>query len=93
MPNHHRKIDNGEDLYTIWLPIWADDVSGARSKQYQKHINLYMSNANLPGRLLQQEYFVRFISTSPHASALEQFKPVIAQIRYLPVWIYNNIDI
>ncbi|KAF8804946.1 hypothetical protein BYT27DRAFT_7105748, partial [Phlegmacium glaucopus] len=74
-------IDNGEDLYTIWLSIWADDVSGAQSKQYQKHINIYMFNANLPGRLLQQEYFIRFISTSPNASALEQFRPIISDLK------------
>ncbi|KAJ6616562.1 hypothetical protein B0H10DRAFT_1949032 [Mycena sp. CBHHK59/15] len=72
IPNKFRTIDNGEDLF----PVWADDVSGARSKQYQKHINVYTANANLPGQLLQQEYFVRFVSTSPHAGALEQLKVV-----------------
>ncbi|KAJ7736973.1 hypothetical protein DFH07DRAFT_966662 [Mycena maculata] len=74
IPNRFRAIDNGEDLFTVWVPIWADDVSGARSKQYQKHLNVYTANANLPGQLLQQEYFVRFVSTSPHAGALEQLK-------------------
>ncbi|KAI0915350.1 hypothetical protein AcV5_003845 [Taiwanofungus camphoratus] len=80
IPNHHCKNDNGEDFFTIWMPIWADDVSGARFKQYQKHINIYMANANLPGRLLQQEYFVHFVSTSPHASAPEQLAVVAAQV-------------
>ncbi|KAJ7463048.1 hypothetical protein B0H11DRAFT_1616359, partial [Mycena galericulata] len=81
IPNQFRAIDNGEDLFTVWVPLWADDVSGARSKQYQKHINVYAPNANLPGRLLQQEYFVRFISTSPHANALEQLKVVVDQVK------------
>ncbi|KAJ7483006.1 hypothetical protein B0H11DRAFT_1862828 [Mycena galericulata] len=81
IPNQFRAIDNGEDLFTVWVPLWADDVSGARSKQYQKHINVYAANANLPGRLLQQEYFVRFISTSPHANALEQLKVVVDQVK------------
>ncbi|KAJ7439792.1 hypothetical protein FB451DRAFT_1191987, partial [Mycena latifolia] len=40
IPNQLRAIDNGEDLFTVWVPVWADDVSGARSKQYQKHINV-----------------------------------------------------
>jgi hypothetical protein len=68
-------------LFTVWIPVWADDVSGARSKQYQKHINVYTANANLPGQLLQQEYFVRFVSTSPHAGALEQLKVVVNQVK------------
>ncbi|KAJ7875206.1 hypothetical protein B0H13DRAFT_2236125 [Mycena leptocephala] len=66
IPNRFRSIDNGEDLFTVWVPVWADDVSGARSKQYQKHLN--------------QEYFVRFVSTSPHAGALEQLKVVVDKL-------------
>ncbi|KAJ7863721.1 hypothetical protein B0H13DRAFT_2237080 [Mycena leptocephala] len=81
IPNRFRSIDNGEDLFTVWVPVWADDVSGARSKQYQKHLNVYTANANLPGQLLQQEYFVRFVSTSPHAGALEQLKVVVDQVK------------
>ncbi|KAJ7825594.1 hypothetical protein B0H13DRAFT_1918579, partial [Mycena leptocephala] len=84
IPNQYRSIDNGEDLFTVWVPVWADDVSGARSKQYQKHLNVYTANANLPGQLLQQEYFVRFVSTSPHAGALEQLKVVVDQVKRLP---------
>ncbi|KAJ7030575.1 hypothetical protein C8F04DRAFT_961402, partial [Mycena alexandri] len=53
----------------------------ARSKQYQKHLNVYTANANLPGRLLQQEYFVWFVSTSPHAGALEQLTVVVNQVK------------
>ncbi|KAJ7202934.1 hypothetical protein C8J57DRAFT_1203274 [Mycena rebaudengoi] len=81
IPNRFRAIDNSDDMFTVWIPVWADDVSGARSKQYQKHINVYTANANLPGRLLQQEYFVRFVSTSPHAGALEQLKVVVNQVK------------
>ncbi|KAJ7751043.1 hypothetical protein B0H16DRAFT_1887592 [Mycena metata] len=92
IPNRFRAIDNGEDLFTVWVPVWADDVSGARSKQYQKHLNVYTANANLPGQLLQQEYFVRFVSTSPHAGALEQLKVVVNQVKSThvkPVMTYN----
>lgn len=83
IPNACRSIDDGEDLFTVWMPFWADDVSGARSKQYQKHINVYTTNANLPGQLLQQEYFVRFVSTSPNAGALEQLKVVTEQVKFV----------
>ncbi|KAJ6569081.1 hypothetical protein B0H19DRAFT_1373408 [Mycena capillaripes] len=92
IPNRFREIDNGEDLFTVWVPVWADDVSGARSKQYQKHLNVYTANANLPGQLLQQEYFVRFVSTSPHAGALEQLKVTVNHVKSThrtPVRTYN----
>ncbi|KAL1683065.1 hypothetical protein EV122DRAFT_202246, partial [Schizophyllum commune] len=80
MPNQLRNLAPEHDIYVVMVPIWADDVSGNRSKQYNKHMNMYMANSNLPGRLLQQEYFVRFVSTSPHASSPEQFSAVRDQI-------------
>ncbi|KAL0954389.1 hypothetical protein HGRIS_003373 [Hohenbuehelia grisea] len=80
MPNPLRELADGDELYVIMLPIWADDVSGNRSKQYNKHINIYTANGNIPGRLLQ-EYFVCFISTSPNASSPEQLSAVMDQIK------------
>ncbi|KAF9065870.1 hypothetical protein BDP27DRAFT_1384442 [Rhodocollybia butyracea] len=80
MPNPLHKIAKGDDLYVVMLPLWCDDVSGNKSKQYNKHINIYSVNGSLPGRLLQQEYFVNFVSTSPHATSLEQFKSLRDQI-------------
>ncbi|KAJ7062538.1 hypothetical protein C8F01DRAFT_1281319 [Mycena amicta] len=82
MPNPLReKVDEDEDLYVVMIPLWADDVSGNKSKQYNKHINVYMVNSNLPGQLLQQEYFVRFVSTSPNATSPEQFSALKEQIQ------------
>ncbi|SJL16241.1 uncharacterized protein ARMOST_19761 [Armillaria ostoyae] len=94
IPNVNHQIDKGEDLFIIWTLFWADNVSGARSKQYQKHINVYMMNANLPGQLLQQEYFVQFVSTSQNAGALEQLRVVTNQVSAThvePMQTYNAV--
>lgn len=73
MPHPTREIANGRPAFCLRIMPWADDVSGNRSKQYNAHVNIYVANVNLPHRKLAQEYFVRFCSTSPHASASEQF--------------------
>jgi hypothetical protein len=90
MPNPLRVKADGYELYTVFTSIWADDVSGNRSKQYNKHYNFYMANSSLPGRLLQQEYFVRFVSTSPYASTMEQFSAIKNQITYVIVCLIGR---
>ncbi|KAI0697812.1 hypothetical protein BC835DRAFT_1405600 [Cytidiella melzeri] len=70
----------GRPTFTVGLMSWADDVSGNRSKQYNAHTNVYAANLNLPHCKLQQEYFVRFSSTSPTATALEQLDGFLEDI-------------
>ncbi|KAJ3965958.1 hypothetical protein EV361DRAFT_966529 [Lentinula raphanica] len=93
MPNPIRKlVPDGYDLYDVYYPLWVDDVSGNKSKQYNKHINMYTVNSNLPGRLLQQEYFVQFVSTSPNASSSEQFsavRDILNETHKAPILCYN----
>ncbi|KAJ7866241.1 hypothetical protein B0H14DRAFT_2573515 [Mycena olivaceomarginata] len=74
MPNSMRDlVSDDEDLFVIMVSPWADDVSGNRSKQYNKHMNMCTRNGCIPGRLLQQEFPIHYISTSPHVSSAEQF--------------------
>ncbi|THH15683.1 hypothetical protein EW146_g4834 [Bondarzewia mesenterica] len=73
MPNPLREIAQGRPMFTIRLMVWGDDVSGNRSKSFNPHMNVYIANASLPHKQLLQEYFVRFSSTSPHASTSEIF--------------------
>ncbi|KAK6975043.1 hypothetical protein R3P38DRAFT_2582879 [Favolaschia claudopus] len=82
MPNDMRKLVNdNEDLFVVMVSPWADDVSGNKSKQYNKHMNMYTANGCLPGRMLQQEYHVHYVSTSPHASSAEQFAAFRDQVK------------
>ncbi|KAF7375525.1 hypothetical protein MSAN_00440700 [Mycena sanguinolenta] len=83
MPNPMRKL---------MVSPWADDVSGNQSKQYNKHMNMYTGNGCLPGRLLQQEFHVHYISSSPHASSAEQFAAFCDHVKSTetnPVKAYN----
>ncbi|KII82864.1 hypothetical protein PLICRDRAFT_120152 [Plicaturopsis crispa FD-325 SS-3] len=80
MPNPVRLIAKGRPAFVIRIMPWSDDVSGNRSKQYNAHKNIYIANVSLPHRKLQQEYFVRFCSTSPDASSIEQFEALCEDI-------------
>ncbi|TFK34493.1 hypothetical protein BDQ12DRAFT_763286 [Crucibulum laeve] len=73
MPNPLCEIAKGHAMFRIRSMPWSDDVSGNVSKQYNAHTNLYITNSSLPHRALSQEYFVRFCSTSQHASSSKQF--------------------
>ncbi|KAG2045758.1 hypothetical protein BDR06DRAFT_985736 [Suillus hirtellus] len=58
-------------VYAVPLIIFMDDVSGNISKQWNKHHAIYMSNANLPWEMLEKEFFVCFVTSSPHATPME----------------------
>ncbi|KAJ3737709.1 hypothetical protein DFJ43DRAFT_1128788 [Lentinula guzmanii] len=88
MPNPLQALAGGDDLYVVMVPLWCNDVSGNKSKQYNKHVNIYSVNGSLPGQMLQQEYFVNFVSTSPNATPLEQFTSLHDEIRN-PIRCYN----
>ncbi|KAI6017435.1 hypothetical protein EDC04DRAFT_2870103 [Pisolithus marmoratus] len=58
-------------VYNVPLIIFMDDISGNISKQWNKHHVIYMSNANLPCEMLEQEFYVQFVTSSPHAASME----------------------
>ncbi|KAG1866336.1 hypothetical protein C8R48DRAFT_672094 [Suillus tomentosus] len=70
-PNPLREKSNGRMVHTVPLLVLMDDVSGNISKQWNKHHAIYMSNANLPREMLEKEFFVRFVTSSPHAAPME----------------------
>ncbi|KAF8480578.1 hypothetical protein JB92DRAFT_2837633 [Gautieria morchelliformis] len=55
------------------------------------HKNVYLAHTNVPGRLLQQEYFVHFVSTSLEAPTPEQFEAVWGVIDFSHGIISSNL--
>ena len=68
-------------MYNAHLKAWVDDVSGNKSKQYNEHSNMYFAHANIDHEKLAQDYFVKFSSTSPHATSSEQFNAMCDDLR------------
>ncbi|OWZ61830.1 hypothetical protein AYX14_06973 [Cryptococcus neoformans] len=85
--NETRIKANGNEIYTIFLPLWIDDVSGNISNLFNKHINVYTHMANLPHRLLNQEFFVMPLSTSQFANFAEQADKIVERIKWVSIFI------
>ncbi|KAF8881648.1 hypothetical protein CPB85DRAFT_1378298 [Mucidula mucida] len=84
MPNPKCALAKGDPLYTSFVEYFSDDVSGNRTKQWNKHWNL-----------LQQEFHVHFVSSSPHASTTEQygkFKEIVESTQREPVKVRDGVS-
>ncbi|KAF8193520.1 hypothetical protein K438DRAFT_2131595 [Mycena galopus ATCC 62051] len=82
MPNPKRLIAAGRPFYTSFVDYFSDDVSGNRSKSWNKHWNAYMTHRNLPRKLLQQEFHVHFF---------HEFKQAIQETHVNPVEVQDDL--
>jgi hypothetical protein len=62
--------------------VFMDDMSGNVSKQWNKHWSIYTSNAALPHEVLNQQYHIKFASTTPNVEAMDVMKGVIECMKY-----------
>jgi hypothetical protein len=60
-----------------------DDMSGNVSKQWNKYHAIYMSNANLLHEMLEKEFFVKFVTSLPHAAPMELMQTMKESIWYV----------
>ncbi|KAG2115374.1 uncharacterized protein F5147DRAFT_569473 [Suillus discolor] len=81
VPHPLHKKAKGRMVYSVPLVIFMDDVSGNISKQWNKHHAIYMSNTNLPREMLEKEFCVRFVMSSPHAAPMELMHSMRESIR------------
>ncbi|KAH8977201.1 hypothetical protein EDB92DRAFT_1937991 [Lactarius akahatsu] len=56
--------------------LFMDDTSANISKQWNKHIVVYLSNAGLPREMLDKEFCVKFVTSSPNAPPMELMRGV-----------------
>ncbi|CAE6511279.1 unnamed protein product [Rhizoctonia solani] len=90
-----RSIAAGRAVYSVPLIVFQDDVSANRSKQWNKHHVIYISNASLPRKEMNREVNVRFIGSSPHAKPLEMMACVISMCNETfeePVVAWDAVD-
>ncbi|KAF8256788.1 hypothetical protein EI94DRAFT_1849401 [Lactarius quietus] len=86
MPHPLRAKADGRMVYTVPVIIFMDDASANISKQWNKHIVVYLSNAGLPREMLDKEFCTRFVTSS---RMLHQWNSCVRKALDLPVVTYD----
>ncbi|KAI8446784.1 hypothetical protein BY996DRAFT_6421979 [Phakopsora pachyrhizi] len=92
LPNPWRVKAEGKIIRHIPLNFYSDDTSGNVSKQWNKHISIFMSLAGLPPKLSNQEFNTLFVATSNIATALELAAPVCDELSKLLLSGFTAFD-
>ncbi|KAI8444648.1 hypothetical protein BY996DRAFT_6425526 [Phakopsora pachyrhizi] len=92
LPNPWRVKADGKMIRHIPLNFYSDDTSGNVSKQWNKHISIFMSLAGLPPKLSNQEFNTLFVATSNIATALELAAPVCDELNNISLSGFTAFD-
>ena len=85
-PSAYKDIWDSWMVYMVLIIIFMDDASANISKQWNKHIVVYLSNMGLPHEMLNKEFCMKFIMSSPNAPPMELMWAVWDSMEY--VWIF-----
>ncbi|EGN93454.1 hypothetical protein SERLA73DRAFT_64084 [Serpula lacrymans var. lacrymans S7.3] len=80
MPHPLRAKSGGRLILTVPLIVFMDDVSENISKQWNKHHVVYMLNTSIPRNMIEKEFCIHFVVSSPHAAPMELMKGVTDSI-------------
>ena len=82
MPHPLHEKAKSRMVYSVPIIIFMDDVSANVSKQWNKHFVIYISNANMLREMIEKEFCIRFVTSSPFASPMELMRGCEKSIRY-----------
>ncbi|KAG8701329.1 hypothetical protein FRC08_004137 [Ceratobasidium sp. 394] len=90
-PNPLRSRAAGRPIYSVPFIVFVDDVSGNKSKQWNKHWCCYISDAALPREQINRRRNIRFMCTTQHASPMEMMSGICKDFSdafndMVPVW-------
>ncbi|KAI9610598.1 hypothetical protein H4Q26_006744 [Puccinia striiformis f. sp. tritici PST-130] len=92
LPNNWREKAQGRIIRHVPITLYADDTSGNKSKQWNKHISFYFTLSGLHPHLTNQEYHMHFLSTSNVATSLELAAPIVDDLNDLATNGYFAYD-
>ncbi|KAL9932999.1 hypothetical protein V8E36_008254 [Tilletia maclaganii] len=73
----------GRPIYSVFLKVFLDDLSGVRSKRWDVHHGLYFQNGNTSKDHLQRDASVKLFCASPAASAAEMMEIFLEHLEEL----------
>ncbi|KAL9936771.1 hypothetical protein V8E36_004006 [Tilletia maclaganii] len=78
-----RRAAAGKMTYRIPLYVFLDDLSGASSKRWNKHLACYVQSAAMPANCLNSDSTIRLFAVLERASVQEISQALVEQIKSL----------